>query len=142
MHETVKNLINKAAPSIVTDKTGKKDTDKKTMKVTINGTTVTMLDTIESRNQINKDIKDGADIVIQEEIVKPEKVIDTIVNPDVIKGNTLKTPSDFGIKNKPVFENINEVQQVLQFPMSGKDIKEQFDINFPVNEKTIFRPVS
>ena len=140
--ETVKNLINKAAPSIVTDKTGKKDTDKKTMKVTINGTTVTMLDTIESRNQINKDIKDGANIVIEEEIVRPEKVIDTIVNPDVIKSSKLKTPSDFGIKNKPVFENINEVQQVLQFPMSGKDIKEQFDINFPVNEKTIFRPVS
>jgi len=140
--ETVKNLINKAAPSIITDKTGKKDTDKKTMKVTINGTTVTMLDTIESRNQINKDIKDGADIVIQEEIVRPEKVIDTIVNSDVIKSSKLKTPSDFGIKNKPVFENINEVQQVLQFPMSGKDIKEQFDINFPVNEKTIFRPVS
>jgi len=140
--ETVKNLIDNAAPSIVTDKTGKKDNDKKTMKVTINGQTVTMLDTLESRNQINKDIKDGADIVIQEEIVRPEKVIDTIVNPDVIKSSKLKTPLDFGIKNKPVFENINEVQQVLQFPMSGKDIKEQFDINFPVNEKTIFRPVS
>lgn len=143
--ETVKNLIDTAAPSIVTDKSGKKDTDKKTMKVTINGQTVTMLDTLESRNQINTDIKNGADIVIQEEIVKPEKVIDTIVNTDIINKQgklKLKTPSDFGIKNKPVFENITEVQQVLNFPMTGKEIKETFDINFQVNDKTQYRPLS
>ncbi len=140
--DTVKNLIDTAAPSIVTDKSGKKDTDTKTMKVTINGQTVTMIDNEEVRNNLKKDIDAGANIIIQKDIVKPEKFIDNIVNPDVIKSTELKTPADFGIKNKPVFENINEVQQVLKFPMSGKDIKEQFDINFSVNEKTIFRPVS
>jgi hypothetical protein len=46
------------------------------------------------------------------------------------------------MQNKPVFENINEIQQVLKFPMTGKEIKETFDINFPVNEKTTFRPLS
>src|SRR6056300_190259 len=143
--ETVKNLIDTAAPSIVTDKTGKKDNDKKTMKVTINGQTVTMIDSLQSRNQIKEDIKNGADIIIQEEIVKPEKVIDTIVNTDIINKEgvkKLKVPSDFGMQNKPVFENINEIQQVLKFPMTGKEIKETFDINFPVNEKTTFRPLS
>jgi len=141
----VKKLIDTNAPSILIDTTGKDNKDTKTMKVTINGTTVTMLDTIESRNQIKEDIKAGANIVIEDQVIRPEKVIDSIINKDIINNEgklKLQTPSDFGIKNKPVFENINEVQQVLKFPMSGKEIKETFDINFPVNDKTQYRPLN
>jgi hypothetical protein len=39
-----------------------------------------------------------------------------------------------------VFESISEIKEIIKFPMSGKEIKEQYEIAFPINEKTIFYP--
>ena len=70
---------------------------------------------------------------------KEEKIIDNISSDTVIKK---LIPNDFGIVNKPVFESIKEIKEVLDIPMSGKEIKERYDINFPINDKTIFRPIN
>ena len=50
------------------------------------------------------------------------------------------SPQDVGFKNKPVFENITELLSVIEFPMTGKELKAQYEFVFPINEKTTFYP--
>ena len=113
------------------------------MKVKLpNGKVVTMVDNEESRAEIAKDnsaITDGPKFEIMPNVVQEEKIIDNISSDAVVKK---LVPNDFGIVNKPVFESIKEIREVLDIPMSGKEIKERYDINFPINDKTIFRPIN
>jgi hypothetical protein len=73
----------------------------------------------------------GAELIGEKENTK-------IVGTDVVADRI--SPSDLGIVNKPVFESISEIKEIIKFPMSGKEIKEQYEIAFPINEKTIFYP--
>ena len=41
-----------------------------------------------------------------------------------------------------MFESIDEIKSVLRQPMTGKEIKENYDINFPVNLYTTYSPNS
>ena len=41
-----------------------------------------------------------------------------------------------------MFNSISEVLAILPEPMTGKEIKEKYAINFSINEKSIFRPTS
>ena len=50
------------------------------------------------------------------------------------------SPQDAGLENKPVFENLNELLLVIKFPMTGKELKAQYEFVFPINEKTTFYP--
>ena len=50
------------------------------------------------------------------------------------------SPKDVGFENKPVFENLNELLAVIKFPMTGKELKAQYEFVFPINEKTTFYP--
>jgi len=50
------------------------------------------------------------------------------------------SPQDAGLENKPVFENLNELLLVIEFPMTGKELKAQYEFVFPINEKTTFYP--
>mgnify|MGYP003649456143 CR=1 FL=1 len=52
------------------------------------------------------------------------------------------SPKDTGFANKPMFESIDEIKSVLRQPMTGKEIKENYDINFPVNLYTTYSPNS
>ena len=50
------------------------------------------------------------------------------------------SPQDVGFENKPVFENLSELLAVIKFPMTGKELKAQYEFVFPINEKTTFYP--
>ena len=50
------------------------------------------------------------------------------------------TPKDTGFFEKPVFESIEEITAIENVPMTGKEIKEKYEINFPLNDKTIYAP--
>ena len=56
-------------------------------------------------------------------------------------GKTIKiTPKDIGKINQPVFESLKEIMDILPNEMTGKEIKEKYEINFPLNDYTVFRP--
>ena len=50
------------------------------------------------------------------------------------------TPKDTGFFKKPVFESIEEITAIENVPMTGKEIKEKYEINFPLNDKTVYAP--
>ena len=50
------------------------------------------------------------------------------------------TPKDTGFFEKPVFESIEEITAIENVPMTGKEIKEKYEINFPLNDKTVYAP--
>ena len=55
-------------------------------------------------------------------------------------GKTIKiTPKEVGFNNKPVFESIEEVLSILPNDMTGAEIKEKYEIAFPLNNKTVYR---
>ena len=39
-----------------------------------------------------------------------------------------------------MFENLKELLLVIKFPMTGKELKAQYEFVFPINEKTTFYP--
>jgi len=49
-------------------------------------------------------------------------------------------PADIGIKNQPVFESLQSVQEILPNAMTGKEIKEKYEINFYLPEREVFQP--
>ena len=56
------------------------------------------------------------------------------------KGDTIKIPpKEVGFNNKPVFESIEEVLSILPNDMTGAEIKEKYEIAFPLNNKTVYR---
>lgn len=56
------------------------------------------------------------------------------------KGETIKiTPKEVGYNNKPVFESIEEVQAILPNDMTGAEIKEKYEIAFPLNNKSVYK---
>ena len=50
------------------------------------------------------------------------------------------TPKDTGFFEKPVFESIEEIRAIENVPMTGKEIKEKYEINFPLNDNTVYSP--
>ena len=50
------------------------------------------------------------------------------------------TPKDTGFFEKPVFESIEEITAIENVPMTGKEIKEKYEINFPLNDNTVYAP--
>ena len=50
------------------------------------------------------------------------------------------TPKDTGFFEKPVFESIEEITAIENVPMTGKEIKEKYEINFPLNDNTVYSP--
>ena len=70
------------------------------------------------------------DAVPETKMVGTDKVIDKI------------SPIDLGFENRPVFESIDEIRAVLTQPMTGKEIKEKYEINFAINPFTVFNPAN
>ena len=65
--------------------------------------------------------------------VKTKKVgTDTVIKKIV--------PADVGIKNQPVFESLQSIQKILPNEMTGKEIKEKYEINFYLPNRAIFKP--
>ena len=138
--EEFKKQIDSLGTAKVEDNQGEtNNVEKKTITVTIDGETATLEDNETTKAFIEKSKNAGKEVKINTPIKQEEKVIDNISSDTVVKK---LTPNDFGIVNKPVFESLKEVREVLDIPMSGKEIKERYDINFPINDKTIFRPIN
>ena len=76
------------------------------------------------------------DAAIAELIGQKTKTIGT----DTVADENKISPQDAGLENKPVFENLNELLLVIKFPMTGKELKAQYEFVFPINEKTTFYP--
>tara|TARA_R110000782_G_scaffold45784_1_gene101598 strand:+ start:333 stop:683 length:351 start_codon:yes stop_codon:yes gene_type:complete len=70
------------------------------------------------------------DAVPKIKMVGTDKVIDKV------------SPIDLGFENRPVFESIDEIRAVLTQPMTGKEIKEKYEINFAINPFTVFNPAN
>ena len=138
--EDFKKVIDSLGTAKIEDNEGENDNvPKKTIIVTIDGETQTLEDNDFTQAFIKKKKDEGKEVKISSSIKQEEKIIDNISSDTVIKK---LIPNDFGIVNKPVFENIEEIRKVLDIPMSGKEIKERYDINFTINDKTIFRPTN
>ena len=73
------------------------------------------------------------------EIIGGDQKTKTIGTDTVADENKI-SPQDAGLENKPVFENLNELLLVIKFPMTGKELKAQYEFVFPINEKTTFYP--
>jgi len=79
-------------------------------------------------------VKLTGDAAVAELIGQKTKTVGTDTVVDKI------SPQDAGLENKPVFENLNELKAVIKFPMTGKELKAQYEFVFPINEKTTFYP--
>mgnify|MGYP003633645559 FL=1 len=86
-------------------------------------------------------------------VVEETKVVDqptSLGDIDKPKTKTVGTmevvdklsPQDLGFENKPVFESLDEIRQVIEFPMTGKEIKRLYEFPFPINDKTVFQPIN
>ena len=138
--EDFKKAVDSLGTAKVEDNQGEtNNVEKKTITVTIDGETATLEDNETTKAFIEKSKNAGKEVKISTPIKQEEKVIDNVSSDTVVKK---LVPNDFGIVNKPVFESIKEIREVLDIPMSGKEIKERYDINFPINDKTIFRPIN
>jgi len=60
------------------------------------------------------------------------------VNPNVFKDDKIRPTGELG---DTMFNNLSDVLKILPEPMSGKEIKEKYTINFPINEFSTFRPL-
>ena len=49
-------------------------------------------------------------------------------------------PKDVGKVNQPVFEKLQEITDILPNEMTGKEIKEKYEINFYIPDRAIFKP--
>ena len=61
------------------------------------------------------------------------------VNQNVFKDNKIRPEGELGTR---FFSDLSQVLAILPEPMSGKEIKEKYAIDFPINEFSIFRPTS
>ena len=57
-----------------------------------------------------------------------------------IFGNKIKPESELGDVN-PKFTTLESVLKILPNNMTGKEIKEKYNIDFKINEKSLFRPL-
>ena len=56
------------------------------------------------------------------------------------KGEKIKiNHKEVGFNNKPVFESIEEVLSILPNDMTGAEIKEKYEIAFPLNNKSVYK---
>ncbi len=70
-----------------------------------------------------------------------------IFNPDKlgkkkeVEGSEVAIPSNKIQDNGQPFKRLSDVQKQMTENLTGEQIKRQFDIDFPINEKSLFRPI-
>ena len=80
--------------------------------------------------KIGKLKEEGGDGSVAESVVG--------VNQNVFKDEKIKPDGELGDTK---FSTLESVLKILPEAMSGADIKEKYAIDFPINEKTMFRPL-
>ena len=93
-----------------------------------------MIEVVNSGITVDKTLKEPeielGDAVPKTKMIGTAEVIDKV------------SPIDLGFENRPVFESIDEIRAVLTQPMTGKEIKEKYEINFAINPFTVFNPAN
>jgi hypothetical protein len=139
------------------------ETDKTTIKATVD---TVAPEKVANENEINKtrkikvthpNLNDGkeTEIALTEKnkkildnygidySYKEDKTIGDASVAEQIEANKVKKkikPADIGVKNMPVFESLKSVQDILPNAMTGREIKEKYEINFFLNDKTTYQP--
>ena len=80
--------------------------------------------------KIGKLKEEGGDASVAESVVG--------VNQNVFRDDKIKPEGELGDTK---FATLESVLKILPEAMSGAEIKEKYAIDFPINEKTIFRPI-
>ena len=80
--------------------------------------------------KIGKLKEEGGDGSVAESVVG--------VNQNVFRDDKIKPEGELGDTK---FATLESVLKILPEAMSGAEIKEKYAIDFPINEKTIFRPI-
>ncbi len=100
--------------------------------------------------EVKADLEADKDNIISQEIQKNIKQEPTAgdasvaetsmgVNDNVF-GNKIKPEAELGDVN-PKFTTLESVLKILPNNMTGKEIKEKYNIDFKINEKSLFRPL-
>jgi hypothetical protein len=84
----------------------------------------------ENYKKIGKLKEEGGDGSVAESVVG--------VNQNVFRDDKIKPEGELGDTK---FATLESVLKILPEAMSGAEIKEKYAIDFPINEKTIFRPI-
>ena len=84
----------------------------------------------EDYKKIGKLKEEGGDGSVAESVVG--------VNQNVFRDDKIKPEGELGDTK---FATLESVLKILPEAMSGAEIKEKYAIDFPINEKTIFRPI-
>ena len=84
----------------------------------------------ENYKKIGKLKEEGGDASVAESVVG--------VNQNVFRDDKIKPEGELGDTK---FATLESVLKILPEAMSGAEIKEKYAIDFPINEKTIFRPI-
>ena len=58
-----------------------------------------------------------------------------------IEGSEVAVPTSKISNNGKPFTNVRDIQKLMDKNLQGKDIKRLYDIDFPINELSIFRPI-
>jgi len=100
--------------------------------------------------EVRADLEADKDNIINQEIQKNIKqeptagdalVAETTMGVnDNIYGNKIKPEGEMGDVN-PKFTTLESVLKILPNNMTGKEIKEKYNIDFKINEKSLFRPL-
>ena len=100
--------------------------------------------------EVRADLEADKDNIISQEIQKIIKQEPTAGDASVaettmgvnnnIFGNKIKPESELGDIN-PKFTTLESVLKILPNNMTGKEIKEKYNIDFKINEKSLFRPL-
>ena len=100
--------------------------------------------------EVRADLEADKDNIISQEIQKIIKQEPTAGDASVAEttmgvnnnvfGNKIKPESELGDVN-PKFTTLESVLKILPNNMTGKEIKEKYNIDFKINEKSLFRPL-
>ena len=119
------------APEDLTFKNGTTIKKGEKMEVILTDENKKLLDANKIDYSVKEDVTTG-DAAIAEQMSSMLRKDDT--------GKTIKiTPKEVGFNNKPVFESIEEVLSILPNDMTGAEIKEKYEIAFPLNNKTVYK---
>ena len=94
------------------------------------------------RSSLNKAILKAEGIAIpdikQEPTAGDGSVMEQVASETEVKKIT---PQDAGLEaNSNFFTSLDSVKAILPNDMSGKEIKEKYNIDFNINDNTIYRP--
>ena len=109
----------------------------RTVKININGE-----EKLVPLTTKNKAILKAEGIAIPDIKQEPTAGDGSVMEQVVSETDTKKiTPQDAGLEaDSNFFTSLDSVKAILPNDMSGKEIKEKYNVDFPINDNTIYKP--